>query len=65
MKPSGFWYEPMFPQYRKVLNSEEAVLDGTETEDTEIVCYDYSPEYLSALNAGIQEMKGGSSAKPN
>lgn len=37
-----FWMEPTFPQYRKIVNGKEKLLDGTETKDTEIVKYDYS-----------------------
>lgn len=46
-----FWLQPTFPQYRKIVNGEEQFMDGTETPETEIVCYDYSPEYKAALNS--------------
>lgn len=40
-----FWIQPTFPQYRKIVNGEERLLDGTETAKTKIVKYDYSTNY--------------------
>lgn len=42
---SGFWLQPTWPQYRKIINGEEKCLDGTETAGTEVVKYEHSESY--------------------
>jgi len=44
-----FWLQPTFPQYRKIVEGEEVPLDGTETDETEIIKYDRSDSYKKTL----------------
>lgn len=50
----AFWTEARWPKYRKIVNGEERLLDGTETDETEIVKHDLDPEYVKAVEAMLK-----------
>lgn len=50
----GFWLQSSFPKYRKIVNGEERLIDGTENDETEIVKYDYTEAYKAALLASLK-----------